>query len=129
MATLFTIDGTRVHDLASFYDELNRVFMAGEEWQLGLSLDALDDLLYGGYGALHGVERPRIVWRDHQVSAAALGADATEAWQRTRLARPGYDHARIQRELDALLAGTGPTYYELVLRVFADHPAIDLVLD
>ena len=45
------LDGRLIHDIASFYDEINRVFMAGEDWQLGPSLDALDDMLRGGYGA------------------------------------------------------------------------------
>ena len=41
------LDGRRVHDIASFYDEINRVFMTGVDWQLGPSLDALDDMRDG----------------------------------------------------------------------------------
>lgn len=40
------IDGTTIHGIPSLYAELNRVFMPDEEWTLGESLDALDDLLY-----------------------------------------------------------------------------------
>lgn len=36
-----TIDGNRIRDIPSFYMEINSVFMSGEEWQLGPSLDAL----------------------------------------------------------------------------------------
>lgn len=54
MTRTLTIDGSRIHDIPSFYDEINRVFMTGVDWTLGPSLDALDDLLYGGYGALDG---------------------------------------------------------------------------
>jgi len=39
------IDGANIRDIASFYDEINRVFMVGEDWQLGASLDGLDDML------------------------------------------------------------------------------------
>ena len=42
--------GTVITDIASLYDELNPGFMQSEDWQLGQSLDALDDLLYGGIG-------------------------------------------------------------------------------
>ncbi|WP_189654972.1 hypothetical protein [Paracoccus mutanolyticus] len=41
---------------------MNRVFMAAEDWQLGDSLDALNDMLYGGYGALHGAGSVRLRW-------------------------------------------------------------------
>jgi hypothetical protein len=54
------LDGRRITGIPSFYDEVNRVFMADESWTLGPSLDALDDLLYGGYGALHGADRVRV---------------------------------------------------------------------
>lgn len=54
------LHGTAITDIASFYDELNQVFMQGEDWQLGESLDALDDLLYGGIGEAVGHDRIRI---------------------------------------------------------------------
>ena len=46
-AMTLTIAGHAIRDIASFYDEINRVFMACEDWSLGPSLDALDDLFYG----------------------------------------------------------------------------------
>lgn len=48
---ILTIDGAQINGIEDFYAEINRVFMAQENWQLGASLDALDDMLYGGYGA------------------------------------------------------------------------------
>ena len=39
---IFVIDGQMFSDIPGFYAELNRIFMADEEWQLGQSLDALD---------------------------------------------------------------------------------------
>lgn len=52
---VLVLRGSTVSDIASFYGEVNRVFMADEEWQLGHSLDALDDMLYGpaSYGSAH----------------------------------------------------------------------------
>lgn len=43
MTTTFVIEGAAVRDIPSLYDELNRVLMEGEVWQLGESLDALDE--------------------------------------------------------------------------------------
>lgn len=122
---IFVLEGSRIHDIPSFYDEVNRVLMAGEDWTLGASLDALDDLLYGGYGALFEVSHPHIPWRDHALASAALGRVATRAHYEAKLARPEiYNVETARRALDALDAGTGPTYFELVCEIFADHPDI-----
>ena len=128
-ATTFTIDGAAVRGIPSLYDELNRVFMQDEDWRLGPSLDALDDLLYGGFGALHGVESARIVWTHHDASRSALGREATAEYYRDKLRHPDvFNTAVFEKRLTELEAGTGPTYFDIVLEVFADHPEIDLVL-
>lgn len=126
----FHIDGAAVHDIASFYDEINRVFMAEENWRLGPSLDALNDLLHGGFGALHGVGSARVVWRDHAISRNSLGLEATEEYYREKLRHPEtFSAARFGELLAQLEAGEGATYFEIVLEVFADHPDVTLVLD
>jgi len=123
------IDGSRVHDIPSFYDEINRVFMTGMDWQLGPSLDALEDMLRGGFGALHGHEEARVVWRDHAHSAAALGAETTRAQLLEKLAQPErYDAALITRRLERLDVEGGPTYMDTVLEIFGDKPGLHLEL-
>ncbi|MCG2839656.1 barstar family protein [Sandaracinobacter sp. RS1-74] len=128
MVPAFTLEGRAIHDIPSFYAEVNRLFMAGEDWKLGQSLDALDDLLYGGYGALQGHARVRLVWRDMEQSRAALGKEATRALYLEKLKQPErYDVGRIKRDLAALEAGTGPTYFQTILDIIASHPNIELV--
>lgn len=140
--------GAAITDIASLYDELNRVFMADEDWQLGPSLDALDDLLYGGYGAAFGsatdhsagpstgsgtgtvTGRLRVVWRDHARSRDALGVATTASWYEAKLAQPGrFNTEKVTRDLAGLRASGGPTYFDLVLEVFSSHPNVELVLD
>ena len=129
MTTPLTIDGSAVHDIPSLYAELNRVLMPDEDWALGESLDALDDLLYGGFGVLDGSAPVRVVWRDHARAGVALGVAATRAWYERRLAHPEvYSVSVASTALAALDAGTGPTYFELVLQVFASHPNVSLEL-
>lgn len=126
----FRLDGSRVTDLASFYAEVNRVLMVGEGWQLGQSLDALNDLLYGGLGVLVNVENPVIVFDHSDQMRQALGVEATRRWYEAKLAQPGrFNTDAIASQLAALNAGDGPTYFELVLQVFADHPNIELRLE
>ncbi|MDO5633710.1 MAG: hypothetical protein Q4G34_02375 [Micrococcus sp.] len=122
-----TVDGRRIHDISSFYAELNRVFMQGVGWRLGSSLDALNDLLYGGYGALEGAEEAEIRWIAFDETQQALGVPATRAWLRAKLGRDGFDHAAVAADLDALDAGQGKTYVERVMEVFAEHPQWEIV--
>lgn len=59
---ILTIDGSRIYDIPSFYAEINRVFMSGEDWKLEASVDALNDMLYGAYGAIQGDEPIILMW-------------------------------------------------------------------
>lgn len=128
MTKTLTIRGENIVDIPTFYAEINRVFMAGEDWQLANSLDALDDLLYGGYGAITGREPVRLVWQDMAQSRAALGIEATRAFLSEKMQRPDiFNVTVIGRQLDALRHGTGQTYFEIVLGIIADHRNIELV--
>lgn len=128
MSKTLIIDGAAIRDIPSFYDEINRVFMAGETWKLGASLDALNDMFHGGYGAIEGDEPVTLIWRDMERNRADLGIEATREFYRRKLERPEiFDVERVARDLDALEAGAGPTFFDIVLQVLADHPNIALV--
>ena len=122
-----TIDGDNIDDISSFYAEINRVFMADENWKLGPSLDALNDMLYGAYGAIQGDEPVVVVWKNMEKSRAALGLDSTTAFYEDKLKHPEtFDISLISRQLDTLRQGTGPTYFEIVLEILAGHSNIRL---
>jgi RNAse (barnase) inhibitor barstar len=128
LKTVITIDGNAIRDIPSFYDELNRVFMAGEDWTLGPSLDALNDVLYGGYGPIKGDEPVMLVWTAMEKTRAALGFDVMRAFYRNKLQHPEmYDQELIGQALAELENGTGATYFEIVLQIIAEHPNIELV--
>ncbi|WP_055045568.1 barstar family protein [Devosia sp. A16] len=122
-----TLDGAAITDIPSFYDEVNRVFMAGEDWRLGPSPDALDDLLHGSFGALHGIDRVVLIWTDIEQSRLALGVEATRRHYLAKLAQPTrFDVDRIAADLAALERGDGPTYFDIILEIIAGHPQIEL---
>lgn len=122
-----TLNGAAMTGISSFYDEINRVFMADEDWDLAHSLDALDDMLYGEYGALKGNRNALVVWNDIEESRRHLGMNETRKWYHEKLARPAiYNLERMQAALDSLDAGEGKTFFEMVMEVFAGHPNVKL---
>ena len=128
MIRTLTIVGRNIVNIPSFYAEINRVFMADEGWVLAESLDALNDLLYGSYGALEGREPIELVWQDIEASRSALGTATTRAFLMEKLQRPNlFNTDVIGGQLDALERGTGQTYFEIVLEIIGDHPNIALV--
>jgi RNAse (barnase) inhibitor barstar len=123
-----SIEGSNIHDIASFYEEINRVFMRNEEWQLGNSLDAFNDLLYGGFGVLDQNAETDIIWKDMNISREALGYEATKAFYTQKLAPDSpYNKSYHQEKLKELESGKGQTYFDIVLEVIADHPRLNLI--
>lgn len=102
--------------------------MSEEEFALAQSLDALNDMLYGGYGAIAGGEPVRLVWQDIERASSVLGVETTRAFLRAKLECPEVFNAElIGRQLEALERGDGKTYFEIILEIIADHPNIELV--
>ena len=125
---ILTIVGHNITDIPSFYDEINRVFMADVGWTLGQSLDAFNDMLHGGYGAIAGNEPIRIVWQDIGNSRLALGLETTRDFLQNKLLQPEVFNAHlILNQLSELDGGAGKTYFEIIIEIIADHPNIELV--
>lgn len=58
----------------------------------------------------------------------ALGLNATRAFLAAKLDHPAqFDVALTRRKLEALEAGTGQTYLDIVREIIASHPNISLV--
>jgi len=66
-----TIIGCGIHDIPAFYAEINRVFMAGEDWTLGESLDGLDDMPEATMVPLKDASRSRLCGRTLRLPVAA----------------------------------------------------------
>jgi RNAse (barnase) inhibitor barstar len=122
------LEGTNIHDISSFYKEINRVFMQNEDWDLGESLDAFNDLLYGGFGILKGLPNIKLVWNDSKKCSHALGYDTTKAYYLRKL-EPGstFDRAYHEQKLAELETGNGRTYFEIILDIISEHPNIQLI--
>lgn len=121
------IEGREIRDITSFYAEINRVYMAGENWTIG-SLDGFDDLLYGGFGALKDAKNHSIIWKDKTASQQALGVETTIAYYQSKLtANSPFNHTHFQHKLEDLQAGKGQTYFDIVTEIIQSHPKIEWI--
>ncbi|NHK27656.1 ribonuclease inhibitor [Parvularcula flava] len=65
----FIIEGAWIDSLDAFYEEIEKKLINGRKW--GRNLDALNDILRGGFGTPD--EGFRLIWRDHEESRKAMG--------------------------------------------------------
>lgn len=128
MVKRMEIQGNLINDIASFYEEINRVFMIGESWTMDQSLDAFDDLLYGGYSSLQGAPSIELVWHHMDHSRNALGYHTTRDYYLEKL-RPGspYNKKLFEEKLAALENGRGETYFDTIMSILAQHPGIRVI--
>lgn len=126
---VITIAGSKINNISSFYEAINTLFMQGENWRIGESLDALDDMLYGGYGLLESQTAIELRWEDHRVSAKALGRELTRDYYLGKLlpGSPSNKDFFIQK-LAELDAGRGETYFEKIVAVMLSHRNLRLIL-
>ena len=82
----YLIRGVEVGGIADLYTAFNREFMRDEDWTMGTSLDALDDVLYKLDSQTRDGDPAIVIWQDHGRSRETLGTAATERWLLDKLA-------------------------------------------
>lgn len=128
MVKTITINGDKIHDIPSLYEEINRVFMLNEDWKIAQSLDALNDLFYGGYGEINGNGNIRLIWKNFEQNRIALGMELTKAYYRNKLNSPTvFDVKFVREKLAELENGTGKTYFDIIMDIIDEHPNITLI--
>lgn len=128
MSKQIIIDGNQIYDIKSLYEEINLKFMQGEDWQLGESLDAFDDLLYGGFGAIKGDEPINLVWKNFENNREVLGFDLTLNFYENKLKQPQIFNKKIIEDKIQKLKNTGrDTYFDIILEIIASHSNITLI--
>ncbi|MDU1904352.1 MAG: barstar family protein [Dysgonomonas sp.] len=127
MIKTITIDGNKIHDIPTLYEEINRVFMSNEDWKIGESLDALNDMFYGGFGEIKGGEQIHLIWKNFEQNRKDLGAELTKVYYQNKLESPKFNADFVRKKLIELENGTGKTYFEIVMEIIDEHPNITLI--
>lgn len=122
-----TIEGKNITDIATFYQEINRVFMSNENWKIAPSLDAFNDLLYGGFGAIDSKEPTTLIWKNFEENRKTLGLKTTKKFYESKLTAPEiYNINFVKGKITALESSNGSTYFEIILEIISDHSNIKL---
>ena len=104
--------------------------MAKEDWKIGESLDALNDLFYGGFGLIDGNEPIELTWKNFDHNKELFGYNFTMEFYQEKLKQPKVFSTKIiQQNIRALENGTGLTYFDMILEMIADHKNIMLITE
>lgn len=115
MAKEYVIDGSTITSLEAFYDQIGDRLVGDAFW--GRNLDALDDVLRGGY---YGIPEGGFIlrWTGSEFSRANLGYPETVRQLELRLQRCHPESRRhVQRELDDARRGNGPTVFDWLVDI------------
>ncbi|MCP2267056.1 barstar family protein [Promicromonospora thailandica] len=114
---VLVVDGTWFDDLDGFAREVSRL-LTGYTWRG--NLDALNDVLRGGYGTPDGGWVLRWVASDR--SRATLGhAAAARRLERLLLSVHASNRAAVEARLAAARRGEGPTLFDEIVAVVREH--------
>ncbi|HYG57524.1 MAG TPA: barstar family protein [Symbiobacteriaceae bacterium] len=118
MKTVYELDGLNFSTLEAFYDEISRVLIPGARW--GHNLDALNDILYGGFGTPGGGFILR--WKNSDVSRSRLGYPETVRQLRLRLRWCHPDNRSwVKVDLQNARNNTGPTVFDWLVEIIRMH--------
>jgi RNAse (barnase) inhibitor barstar len=115
---LIEIDGTRFDSLNGFWNEISSRVIPGFQW--GHNLDALNDILRGGFGTPEGGFRLR--WVNFDRSKEALGYSETIRWleRMLRECNPLNDW-HVKEQLEKARRGEGPTLADTIVAIIKVH--------
>lgn len=114
----YVLDGEAITSLEAFYDEVSRCLVPGTGW--GRNLNALDDILRGGFGTPD--EGFVLHWTASGRSRQALGYPETVRQLRARREQchPGMA-AETEADLERAERGEGPTVFDWLVDIIRDH--------
>ncbi|WP_149240787.1 Barstar (barnase inhibitor) [Dyadobacter sp. 32] len=94
------INGENFSDLAGCYQEMNSLFMHDTGWKMSHSLDALNDILYGGFGVFEPGEPVVVIWQNFSKSKDALGYRNQKILRDENKPRIPVQHSTFQKQVE-----------------------------
>jgi RNAse (barnase) inhibitor barstar len=123
------IDGNNFLNLIGFYNEIDNVLTKDLSWETGHNLNALNDLLWGGFG-VHDYEEPIvIIWNDTEKSRKVLGYSETIDYYKKVLSgcHPTNINS-VKKLLNDAKQEKGETLFDIIVGIIKSHEHIELIL-
>lgn len=126
------IKGESFSDLKGFYDEIERSLTKVNvlDWKMGRNLDALNDVLEGGFGRYDNGEEIELVWVNSDRSKLKLGYEETMNYFEDRLRNCDSSNRKdVQKELEMVKNGNGKMLFEIIVGIIKEHQHIKLKME
>lgn len=121
------IDGGRFNNLKEFYDEVERCLTDGLDWEIGQNLDALDDVLQGGFGIHDYKEEIELTWLNSERSKLKLGFAETVKYIQMKLGNcHPTNRQEVREDLELAKNEKGETLFEMIVEIIKAHEHIKL---
>jgi len=129
MNKVFIIDGENFNNFKGFCKEFSNVVLSGK-YQWNGSLDAFNDILWGGFGDIEGEEEYTIIWRNVAKSRKDLGYSETikRLYKVLESCHPSNEEKVIQEISNAKME-KGPTLFDLIEEIILDNKNVTLILE
>src|SRR5262249_4131429 len=115
---VYEIDGRDFSTLEDFYLVVSRVLIPGAKW--GHDLDALNDILRGGFGTPEGGFVLR--WKNSILSRERLGYPETVRQLERKLTRcHPTNRQSVREELEQARRAVGPTVFDWLVEIIQIH--------
>ena len=125
MRNNFFLDAERFNDLDGFYITIYSLMNLYDDWQPAHNLDALNDMLYSGFGK----GEVQLTWQHANKSRKDLGLSATKVFYKNKIEQgPPFNVEWARQKVAALEEGIGQTLFDIIVEIIQEHKNIDLVL-
>lgn len=124
------IDGNNFSNLEEFYKEAEKKFTRNLDWEPGRNLDAVNDLLRGGFG-VHGYGEPvNLCWKNSEKSKKDLGWNETIRYLERNLKNANRKNREVlSQEILRAKRHEGQTLFEIIEEMIREYDFIELRLD
>jgi RNAse (barnase) inhibitor barstar len=116
------IDGNNFSNEEEFYNEIDKLLTKDVTFKTGHNLDALYDILKGGFGVHEYNEELQITWINASKSKIDLGyKETTKHWEKVLEKTHPTNENEINKKLIDAKNETGKTLYEIIIDIIQDE--------
>ena len=127
---IIELDGQQFSNLEEFYNEIERCFTKNLDWKIGRDLDALNDVLQGGFGIHSYYEPISIIWKNSIKSKIDFGYTETVKYFKSKLTtcHPS-NRDNVRNDLELAVQEKGVTLFDIIIELIQEHKHIKLEFD